>query len=110
MTTEQIKRAIESAQERKKNFERDLNHNISDKHREKVTRQIETLDVTIAALELQNASEPLNEVGPLETSYICPNCSNRLVLYVHGDLVSQYGRKRKHCPECGKKIDWTNHI
>ena len=110
MTQEQIKRAIESAQERKRNFERDLSHNISDKHKEKVARQIETLDVTISALELQISKEPVSEVRALDTIYRCPHCKSALVLYAHGDMVSQYGRKRRNCDNCGQKLDWLNYF
>ena len=106
MTEEQIKRAKESAEERKRKLERDLSFNISEKHRIKAQRQIEVMDTTIKSLDKQEAAQPVTVVHPLKTDYICPECSLVLMEVTHGQPMYEYGENAIYCKRCGKKLKW----
>jgi acetone carboxylase gamma subunit len=106
LTEEQIKRAKESAEERKRKLEKDLSFGISEKHRIKAQRQIEVMDTTIKALDKQEAAQPVTVVHPIKTDYICPECSLILKEVTHGQPMYEYGENGIYCQRCGKKLKW----
>ena len=91
MKTELIKRAIESAQNRKYKLSKDLEHNISDLHRKKANGQREVMQVTIEALEKQIPKKPIDRCMFKE----CPTCQEV--------EISCCG----YCPSCGQALDWS---
>ena len=101
MKTELIKRAIESAQNRKFKLSKDLEHNISDLHRKKANGQKEVMQVTIEALEKQIPKKikvcktPNTSFGKARTYYVCPNCGAKMCC------------DWKFCFECGQALDWS---
>lgn len=108
MKTELIKRAIESAQNRKYKLSKDLEHNISDLHRKKANGQREVMQVTIEALEKQI---PKN-VQKLESKiliadgwqYQCPQCKCAVGVNQHAEEQTQ---EDNYCPTCGQALDWS---
>ena len=103
MKTELIKRAIESAQNRKYKLSKDLEHNISDLHRKKANGQREVMQVTIEALEKQIPKKPteVNEIidGTFyRMDFMCPSCDT-------ANIENAY--KPKYCKHCGQALDWS---
>lgn len=93
MKTELIKRAIESAQNRKYKLSKDLEHNISDLHRKKANGQREVMQVTIEALEKQIPKKPVKRIVEKWTYYHCPICEDITL--------------RDYCGNCGQALDWS---
>ena len=97
MKTELIKRAIESAQNRKYKLSKDLEHNISDLHRKKANGQKEVMQVTIEALEKQIPKKPRFYAH----NYYCTECGNLV-----GNNEFKWQRFL-YCDKCGQALDWS---
>ena len=108
MKTELIKRAIESAQNRKYKLSKDLEHNISDLHRKKANGQKEVMQVTIEALEKQVAKKVVYRKELYGSPYHCPICEAEQIKveFMRADGTEPQ-EMHSYCWYCGQKIDWS---
>lgn len=88
---DRIKRAIQSCKNKR--------HNLYEHRPTKATNAIKNEDTKIAALEKQTPKKfRVDDEGWI----CCRNCNETFYLY------NQFGKRNKHCGNCGQALDWSD--